>query len=159
MDSEDFSNNPLIRKIQLVKRRIKLNKASKNPKVADHLLNDKYDVEIATGYSVYKTVLRSTNKKSKKIAWLHSDLSLEGFAPYRDEIFRNMQEFDYIIYGSQQCKDILSEKYPELKLPPGEVILNAIPIEELKVKAKEFKPNFGTTPTFVSVGRFTALPL
>ncbi|WP_261510886.1 glycosyltransferase [Chryseobacterium paludis] len=150
---EDFSKNPVIQKIQLAKRRLKLDKAAKNPKIADQLLNDTYDVEIATGYTVYKTVLNSTNKKSKKIAWLHSDLSLEGFAPYRDEIFKNMQQFDYIIYGSQQCKDILSEKYPDLKLPPGEVILNAIPIEELKIKAKAFNPDFGTAPTFVSVGR------
>ncbi|ASK32794.1 glycosyl transferase [Chryseobacterium sp. T16E-39] len=150
---EDFSKNPVIQKIQLAKRKIKLDKVDKNPKITDRILKDEFDVEIATTYAVYKTVLRSTNKKSKKIAWLHSDLSLEGFAPYREEIFKNMQQFDYIIYGSQQCKDVLSEKFPDLKLPPGEVILNAIPIKELKEKAKAFKPEFNTIPTFVSVGR------
>lgn len=150
---EDLSKNPLIQKLQLAKRKLKLQKADKNPKIADALLNENYDVEIATTYSVYKTVLNSTNKNSKKIAWLHSDVTLPGFDSFRDDILENMQQFDYIIYGSQQCKDVLDEKYPALALPPGEVVLNAIPIEEIKLKAKEFTPDFGYIPTFVSVGR------
>ncbi|HCR74805.1 MAG TPA: glycosyltransferase, partial [Chryseobacterium sp.] len=100
-----------------------------------------------------KAVLNSTNKNSKKIAWLHSDLTLDGFDPYRKEIFDNMKQFDYIIYGSQQCKDALDEKFPDEKFPPGKVVLNAIPIEELKIKAKSFPVDFGSVPTFVSVGR------
>jgi glycosyltransferase involved in cell wall biosynthesis len=150
---EDLSKNPVIQKVQLAKRKLKLNKAEKDPRIADHLLKDKYDVEIATTYSVYKTVLNSTNKNSKKIAWLHSDLTLPGFDDLREGIFNSMEQFDYIIYGSQQCKDVLNEKYPDLKLPPGQVILNAIPAQELKIKALEFVPEFDKVPTFVSVGR------
>lgn len=150
---EDLSKNPILQKIQLLRRRLKLQKAQKDSRIADHLLKENYDVEIAATYTAFASVLNSSNKKSKKIAWLHSDLSLDGFAPYREEIFKNMQQFDYIIYGSQQCKDVLNKKFPELKLPPGKVILNAIPIEELKVKAKEFTPDFSKNPTFVSVGR------
>jgi len=150
---EDFSTNPVIQKIQLARRKLKLNQAEKNPKVADKLLNEKYDVEIATTYAVYKTVLNSTNKKSKKIAWLHSDLTLPGFDPYREDIFNSMKQFDYIIYGSQQCKDVLDQKFPDVKFPPGKVVLNAIPIEDLKIKAKAFPTDFGDVPTFVSVGR------
>lgn len=150
---EDLSKRPFIQKIQLVRRNLKLKKAERDPKVADSLLDSDYDVEIATTYSIYKAVLNSTNKNSKKIAWLHSDITLPGFDTLRDDIIKNMQQFDYIIYGSQQCKDVLDEKFPGLKLPPGKVVLNAIPIEELKVKAKEFSPNFGDIPTFISVGR------
>lgn len=150
---EDFSKNKILNKIQLLKRKIKLEKANKDPRIADHILNEKYDVEIATTYSVYKTVLNSTNKNSKKIAWLHSDLTLEGFNPYRDEIFKNMQQFDYIIYGSQQCKDALGEKFPDVKFPPGKVVLNAIPINEIKTKSAEFIPERENIPTFISVGR------
>ncbi|MET3535517.1 glycosyltransferase [Chryseobacterium limigenitum] len=151
---EDFSKNSVIQKIQLAKRRLKLKQAEKSPKIADAILNEKYDVEIAPTYAAYSSVLNSSNKNSKKIAWLHSDLSQEGFAPFREEIFNNMKQFDYIIYGSQQCKDVLDKNYPDLQLPPGKVILNAIPIEELKVKAKAFDPNFDKKiPTFVSVGR------
>lgn len=151
---EDFSKNSVIQKIQLAKRRLKLKQAEKSPKIADAILNEQYDVEIAPTYAAYSSVLNSSNKNSKKIAWLHSDLSQEGFAPFRDEIFNNMKQFDYIIYGSQQCKDVLDKNYPDLPLPSGKVILNAIPIEELKVKAKAFDPNFDKNiPTFISVGR------
>ena len=150
---EDLSKNRFVRNLQLVKRKLLLEKAEKDPKIADSLLNEKYDVEIATTYSIYKTVLNSTNKNSKKIAWLHSDLTLEGFDPYREEIFKNMQQFDYIIYGSQQCKDSLEEKFPEVNFPPGEVVLNAIPIKEIKEKSSEFIPQREEIPTFISVGR------
>lgn len=150
---EDFSQNSIIKKIQLANRKLKLNKAEKQPKIADKLLNEKYNVEIATTYAIYKTVLNSTNKNSKKIAWLHSDLTLTGFDPYREEIFNSLKQFDYIIYGSQQCKKVLDQKYPDVKFPPGKVVLNAIPIEDLKIKAKAFTPDFGNIPTFVSVGR------
>lgn len=150
---EDFSKNPLIRKLQLALRWIKLNKARKDSSIADRILQDQFDVEIATTYSVYETVLNSTNKKSKKIAWLHSDLTLPSFDAYLENIFQNMQQFDYIIYGSQQCKDVLEEKYSDVQFPPGKVILNAIPIEEIKEKALAFIPEFENVPTFVSVGR------
>ncbi|MCY0969574.1 glycosyltransferase [Chryseobacterium wangxinyae] len=150
---EDFSKNSLIQKLQLVKRKLKLKNADKDPRIADKLLNENYDVEIATTYSVYKTVLNSTNKKSKKIAWLHSDLTLPGFEIYREDIFTSMKQFDYIIYGSQQCKDALDQKFPDEKFPPGKVVLNAIPIEDIKIKARAFPTDFGNVPTFVSVGR------
>ncbi|WP_294303768.1 glycosyltransferase [uncultured Chryseobacterium sp.] len=150
---EDFSKNPIIHKLQLAKRKLKLRKASKNPLVAQELLNDLYDVEIATTYAVYHAVLNSPNKNSRKIAWLHSDLTVSAFDNMRDNIFRNMQKFDYIIYGSRQCQQVLEEKYPSLQLPPGKVVLNAIPIEDLKVKAEAFIPEKEDVPTFVSVGR------
>lgn len=150
---EDLSKNRLFQKAQLLQRKFKLSKAEKDPKVADNLLNDNYDVEIATTYSVYKTVLNSSNKNSKKIAWLHSDLTLEGFNPYREEIFRNMQQFDYIIYGSKQCKDALDEKFPNVQFPPGQIVLNAIPIKDIRRKAQEFTSDKGQKPTFISVGR------
>ncbi|SEM57579.1 Glycosyltransferase involved in cell wall bisynthesis [Chryseobacterium taichungense] len=150
---EDFSKNPLIRKLQLAIRKLKLNKAQKDPSVADRILQDQFDVEIATTYAVYETVLNSSNKNSKKVAWLHSDLTLPSFDPYRENIFNSMKQFDYIIYGSQQCKDILEEKYPDVHFPPGKVILNAIPMEEIKEKALAFIPEFENVPIFVSVGR------
>ncbi|WP_449388671.1 glycosyltransferase [Chryseobacterium lineare] len=150
---EDLSKNPLIQRLQLAIRWIKLNKARKDPSIADRILQDQFNVEIATTYSVYETVLNSSNKNSKKIAWLHSDLTLPSFNPYRDNIFNSIKQFDYIIYGSQQCKDVLKEKYPDVQFPPGKVILNAIPIEEIKEKALAFKPEFENIPTFVSVGR------
>lgn len=150
---EDFSKNSLIRIIQFAIRKIKLKRAQKVPSITNSILKDKFDVEIATTYAVYKTVLNSSNKNSKKIAWLHSDLTLPSFDPYRDDIFNSMKQFDFIIYGSQQCKDILDEKYPHIQFPEGKVVLNAIPFDEIKQRSKAFTPEFENIPTFVSVGR------
>ena len=47
----------------------------------------------------------------------------------------------------------MEKKFPDVKFPPGEVILNAIPIEELKIKADEIPVDYGEIPTFISVGR------
>ncbi|UZT96650.1 glycosyltransferase [Chryseobacterium fluminis] len=150
---EDLSKNPLIQKIQLVRRNLKLKKALRNPKMADVLLEENYDVEIATTYSAFSPVLNSLKKNSKKIGWFHSDITLPKLQPLVPEILKQIPQFDYFIFGSQQTRDILVETYPELKIPENQVILNAIPIEELKKKAVAFNPEFPDKPVFVSVAR------
>lgn len=150
---EDLSKRPFIQKIQLVKRNLKLKNALKNPKIADALLEDSYDVEIATTYSAFAPVLDSLKKNSKKIGWFHSDITLPKLQPLVPEILQQIPRFDYFIFGSQQTKDILIETYPDLKIPESQVILNAIPIEELKQKALAFKPEKPNKPVFVSVAR------
>lgn len=151
---EDFSDNQFLQKIQLLRRKMKLQELKKKPHLVDEdFLNEEYDIEIAPTYNDYEFVLASTNKNSKKIGWLHSDISLEVFNSFREDIVKNLLQFDYIIYGSRQCKAVLDEKYPDLTFPPGEIILNAIPIEEIKTKAQAFIPEKPDVPLFVSVGR------
>ena len=150
---EDFSKNSLIQKLQLAKRKFKLDKAQKNPKIADAVLKDQFDVEIAPTYATFSSVLNSSNKNSKKIGWFHSDITLPKLQPLVPEILKQIPQFDYFIFGSQQTKDILIETYPTIKIPENQVIRNAIPIEELKKKSKEFVPQFPEKPIFVSVGR------
>lgn len=151
---EDFPKNRMLHKAALVLRGLKLFFYRKFPAFVDRfILKNDADVEIATSYTMYGDVLNSSNKKSKKIAWLHSDLSVEGWAPYREKIFGQLQRFDYIFYGSQQCFDVLKAQFPDLSLPPGRVVRNAIPIPELKEKARETEVDFQGKPTFVSVGR------
>lgn len=150
---EDLSKNSLIQKLQLAKRKIRLQKAHTNPKIADRLLNEKYDVEIAPTYAAFSSVLNSANKYSKKIGWFHSDITLPKLQPLVPDILKQIPQFDYFIFGSQQTKDILIETYPDLNIPENQVILNAIPIEELKLKANAFKPDFPQKPVFVSVAR------
>ncbi|MEG2309858.1 glycosyltransferase [Chryseobacterium sp.] len=150
---EDFSKNSLIQKLQLAKRKFKLDKAQKNPKIADAVLKDQFDVEIAPTYATFSSVLNSSNKNSKKIGWFHSDITLPKLQPLVPEILKQIPQFDYFIFGSQQTKDILIETYPTIKIPKNQVIRNAIPIEELKKKSKEFVPQFPEKPIFVSVGR------
>ena len=151
---EDFCKNKIVYFLQLVLRGVKLWIFRKFPIIPDKfILKNNADVEIATGFTMFSDVINSSNKKSKKIGWLHSDLTINAFTPHRERIFNELKQFDYIIYGSQQCRDVLREKYPELKLPEGEVVLNAIPIQELKDKSNEFPVDFGNVPTFVSVAR------
>ena len=150
---EDFSKNPVIQKLQLAKRKLKLQKAQNNPKIAGKLLNKNFEVEIAPTYAAFSSVLNSTNKNSKKIGWFHSDITLPKLQPLVPAILKQIPQFDYFIFGSQQTKDILIETYPNLNIPENQVILNAIPIEELKTKAKAFKPEFPNKPIFVSVAR------
>ncbi|WP_262150627.1 glycosyltransferase [Chryseobacterium foetidum] len=150
---ENFSKNGLIQKIQLAKRKIKLDKAHKNPKVSAKILNDNFDVEIAPTYATFAAVLNSSNKNSKKIGWFHSDITLPKLQPLVPEILKQIPQFDYFIFGSQQTKDILIETYPNLQIPENQVVRNAIPIEELKKKSEEFTPDFPQKPVFVSVAR------
>ncbi|KMQ68252.1 glycosyl transferase family 1 [Chryseobacterium sp. FH2] len=150
---EDLSKNSIIQKLQLVKRKLRLNEAEKNPKIADEILQEEYDVEIASTYADFAPVLNSSNKNSKKIGWFHSDITVPKFKPLIPAVLKHIPQFDYFIFGSQQTKDILIKTYPDLKLPENQVILNAIPIDELKQKAQEFKPGFPQKPVFVSVAR------
>lgn len=150
---EDFSKNAVILKLQLAKRKLRLQKAQKNPEIAQKLLNENFDVEIAPTYAAFSSVLDSPNKKSKKIGWFHSDITLPKLQPLVPTILKQIPQFDYFIFGSQQTKDILIETYPDLVIPENQVILNAIPIEELKIKATAFKPEFPQKRVFVSVAR------
>lgn len=152
---EDFSKNPVLHKIQLVLRNLKIRFFDRFQKISERFYLDKeYDVEIASTYADFAPVLNSSNRKSKKIGWFHSDITFPKLQPAVPTILNQIPQFDYFIFGSQQTKDILKETYPNLKLPENQVILNAIPIDEVKQKAAEYVPDFATAdPVFVAVGR------
>lgn len=152
---EDFSKNPLLFKFALVTRSAKLWLYRTFPIIVDrYILKNTVDIEIATGYTMFSDVLNSSNKKSKKIGWFHSDITYPKLQPAVPTILKQIPKFDYFFWGSQQAKDIFIETYPEIELPPNEVIRNAIPIDELKNKSDEFVPNFESDiPIFSTVGR------
>lgn len=152
---EDFSENPLIHKLQLLSRSIKIKFLEKFPQLVDQFyLKEKFDIEIASSYTDFDFVLNSSNKNSKKIGWFHSDITFPKLQPVVPKILNQIPKFDHFIFGSQQTKDIFRQTYPNFRLPENQVILNAIPIEEIKQKAEEFVPDFKTSdPVFVSVGR------
>lgn len=151
---EDFSENPFINKIQIAARGLKIKFLEKFPAFIDQIyLKKKYDVEIASTYADYNSVIKSPNKNSKKIGWLHSDITVDGLKEILPEILRNLQSFDHVIYGSQQSYDILHQSFPDIKIKNESVILNPIPIEDLKLKAVEFPVEYGKILTFVSVAR------
>lgn len=151
---EEFSQNPFLHKLQLLRRRIKLSRALKNHAISDRILgNQKFDIEIAPTYSAFSSVINSSNKASKKIGWFHSEINIPGMKPLIPDILKNFPKFDHMIYCSQKIKDIMHQCYPDLKYPAESVIINAIPIEEIKKKAEEQIEDFPEGPVFVSVGR------
>ncbi|CAA7194383.1 glycosyltransferase [Chryseobacterium potabilaquae] len=150
---ENFSKNSILRKIQLISRRIKLKRLDKNRHIIDKIINDTFDIEIGMDYRDYDAVLNSTNKNSKKIGWSHSEINVPKLKPLVPYILNSFPKFDHIIYCSVRIKEMMHHYHPELKYPPESIIINAIPIEEIKKKAGEKIDAFPSVPTFVSIGR------
>lgn len=150
---EDFSNNSILQKLQLVKRRIRLRKLKNTPAIADRLINDTFDIEIGMDYRDYDAILKSTNKNSKKIGWFHSEVNVPQFQPLVPNILKSFPQFDHMVYCSHKIKDMMHEYYPNLSYPAESVIINPIPIEEIKRKAEEKLEDFPEGPVFVSIGR------
>lgn len=152
---EDFSENTVIRTIQLAARAVRLKLFRMFPVLADRfVIHNDADVEIACTYSAFGDVLNSANKKSAKIGWFHSDITYPKLQPAVPLLLKQIVQFDYFLWGSQQARDIFVQTYPDVQLPPNKVIRNAIPVDELRQKSQEFIPDFnGKRPVFVTVGR------
>ena len=151
---EDFSKNIILQKIQLYQRKKKLEKLRKNPGIIDKQhLKEYFDIEIGMTYNDFESVLNSSNKNSKKIGWFHSEINVPGLKPLLPEILKQFPQFDVMVYCSQKIKDLMHIHHPDLHFPREKVIINAISIEEIKVKAAEKIDPFSEKPRFVSVGR------
>lgn len=151
---EDLSTNPVLQKIQLLQRKWKLEKFRKNPEKIDRkILKNEFDVEIAMTYNDFEPVLNSSNKNSKKIGWFHSEIDLPKLQPLVPKILRHFPQFDYMVYCSEKIMQIMHRTYPNLPYPPESVIINAVPVDEIRKKSEEKIPDFKNRPVFVSVGR------
>jgi glycosyltransferase involved in cell wall biosynthesis len=58
-----------------------------------------------------------------------------------------------MVYCSHKIKDMMHQYYPKLSYPAETVIINPIPIEEIKKKSEEKLEHFPEGPVFVSIGR------
>ena len=152
---EDFSKNKIIQKIQLFQRRQKLEKLRKNPEIVDReYLKENYDIEIGMTYNDFEPVLNSSNRNSKKVGWFHSEIQVPKLQPLVPKILGHFPQFHYMIYCSEKIKNLMHEHYPNLNYPKESVIINAIPIEEIKQKANaDFLLPNAESKIFVSVGR------
>ena len=151
---EDLSTNPVLQKIQLLQRKWKLEKFRKNPEKIDReILKNEFDVEIAMTYNDFEPVLNSSNKNSKKIGWFHSEIDLPKLQPLVPQILEQFPQFDHMVYCSEKIMQIMHRSYPNLQYPPESVIINAVPVDEIRKKSEEKIPDFKDRPAFVSVGR------
>jgi glycosyltransferase involved in cell wall biosynthesis len=118
------------------------------------LKNKKYDIEFAAIHGMRDEILGSPLKKSKKIVWIHNDLSqVKGYT--NDEI-RKFFGFDKIMVISEKIEQLFlslakndSEKKKIVK------IYNPLDTEEFTAKADFPVLNYEfdqTVPTFISVG-------
>ncbi|OWK97556.1 glycosyl transferase [Kaistella haifensis DSM 19056] len=154
---EDMSPQRLKQKAQLVMRRLALAyfRKNRNKEEAKLFNNEKFNVEIAMDWRDFEAVLSSPYHYSKKIGWFHSEIQVPKLQPVVPMILKSFPKFDHIVYCSQRTKDLMHKHYPNLNYPPESVIINAIPIEEIKKKSEENISDFtkSEVPAFVSVGR------
>ncbi|MDO5614609.1 MAG: glycosyltransferase [Cruoricaptor ignavus] len=150
---EDYSKNPLIQKIQLGLRRLKLEIYDKFPALLYALkVRDKYDIEVSPGYAEFEMVLNSPNKKSKKIGWFHTDVSYDKDQNRVLKRIELMKRFDWMIFGAAQTRQVIQDLYG-VSYPKSSVIYNVIKLSEAREKANAFPVDFETKPVFSSMGR------
>lgn len=118
------------------------------------LKGKQYDIEFAAIHGMRDEILNSPLKKSKKIVWIHNDLSeVKG---YTDEEIRKFFGFDTIMVISEKIKDtFLNLAQSEAEKLKIKKIYNPLDTEEIVTKAEKPVLNYhfdSTVPTFVSVG-------
>ena len=120
---------------------------------------DEYDVEIAFLEGIAtKIISGSTNKSSKKIAWVHTDLVEHPWfkREYRseEEIRKCYQRFDEVVCVSEKIKEVFEKTYGK------EAIVRWNPIDSNLIKKKckeevELPVHSEETFCYIAVGRFT----
>ena len=150
---EQMSKNPIIQKIQLGIRRLKLELYHKFPTLLYAIkVKEDYDIEIAPGYAEFEMVLNSPNKKSKKIGWFHTDVSYDNNKNRVMKRINLMKKFDWMIFGAKQTRQVIEDLYGVV-YPKSSVIYNVIKLSESRSKANAFKVDYPIKPVFSSMGR------
>lgn len=100
-------------------------------------VKDDYDIEVAYLETIpTKIIAQSTNKKAKKIAWIHCDLSMkEGMQAVRNKLRTQYEQFDEIVCVSEDVRSgfrkLIGSDLDAVVLP------NVIDDEEIRAKADE----------------------
>lgn len=151
---EQMSNNFLLKQLQLISRRIKLELYHRFPRLLFALkVSEKYDLEISPGYAEFDMVLNSPDKSSRKIGWFHTDVGYDKDENRVLSRIEKMKKFDFMIFGSKQTRQVIKDLY-QVSYPNSTVIYNVIKINEVLEKAKAFDYSFQTDlPVFSSMGR------
>lgn len=119
------------------------------------LIKDKFDIEIAfvEGFDT-KFVSASTNKNSKKYAWVHTDMNINNSA---DEVYHNFVEhrdvykqYNKIIAVSNSVKQSFENKF---NIHNVFVQLNPVDENDIIEKSKEFAVKKNKDLQLISIGR------
>lgn len=120
-------------------------------------VHGRYDIEIAASDGgAAKVISGSTNRKSKKICWVHMDVTARGSGLKE---FRNAKtaqkiykKFDMIACVSGACRDSFEKKFGYSY--PVSIVYN--PMNDVQIREKSLMPvdlSFFNGITFVCVGR------
>ena len=121
-------------------------------------IKDDYDIECAyLEMGATKVMSASTNKKAKKLAWVHCDLKKAvkdptAFAEHTNQYYA---KFDKVICVSESVRDSFVELFGDTV--PAQVLYNTIDDEEIRSKAECPLPDGTEMPplTVVSLGRLS----
>lgn len=121
-------------------------------------IKDDYDIECAyLEMGATKIMASSTNKRAKKLAWVHCDLTKAVSDPhaYAEKTAKWYKRFDRIVCVSKTAKQSFDELFENRFI--STVLYNVIDSNEIRRKAKEQIP-YGTEKrgtTVLSVGRLS----
>lgn len=119
------------------------------------LKNKKYDVEIGAIHGMYKEILSSPLKDSKKIIWIQNDIfSLKEFTP---DVIREFFKFDKILVISNKLEDgMLGHAQNDIEKKSIVKIYNPIDrndtLEKAHMSVDDMPFTDSSDPVFVSVG-------
>ncbi|AZB01057.1 glycosyltransferase [Chryseobacterium joostei] len=118
------------------------------------LKNKKYDVEIAAIHGMYKELLSSPQKNSKKIIWIQNDIfNLKEYTP---DVIQQLFKFDRILVISNKLKEEMQKLAHSEKEKQAVIkIFNPIDKEDTLQKADMEINDFPFSkdlPTFVTIG-------
>lgn len=121
-------------------------------------MKDDYDIEVAyLEFGPTKVIASSTNKKAKKIAWVHCDfdIAIQDKEAFIQKAASQYKKFDKIACVSEKCKESFVSMFGND--PKVVVVYNVIDDKEILEKAKQSLPS-GVAKrkrTLCTVGRFS----
>lgn len=122
-------------------------------------IKDNYDIEVAyLECGATKVISTSTNKKAKKFAWVHCDLSkkMSNINEFKRKSVNWYKKFDKVVCVSRDVENSFKSIYGNEF--DTEVIYNVIDDCSIKEKADETVGDYSfdeKAPTIVSVGRLS----
>lgn len=121
-------------------------------------MKDDYDIEIAyLEFGPTKVIASSTNKKAKKIAWVHCDfdIAIKDKEAFVRKTAKQYMKFDKIACVSEKCKDSFVSMFGN---DPEVVVIHNV-IDDKETLEKADQPLIGVEKkrlTLCTVGRLSA---
>ena len=118
-------------------------------------IKDDYDIEVAyLECGPTKIIAGSTNKKAKKIAWVHCDVNKRPeFVNQTEKLKKYYQAYDKVICVSGTVKDSYTELFGEA--PESVVLYNVNDDIQIRSLAQAFSVEKPCVPVLATVGRLS----